>query len=64
MYYFAIIINIYKSVVDCIRIYGYNRSRIRRLLVQFIIEWDKLQEEVFIIAIIIYIFIFFFILNK
>jgi len=33
------------SVVDCIRIYGYNRSRIRRLLVQFIIEWDKLQEE-------------------
>ena len=57
MYYFAIIINIYKSVVDCIRIYGYNRSRIRRLLVQFIIEWDKLQEEVFIIAIIIYIYI-------
>jgi len=58
MYYFAIIINIYKSVVDCIRIYGYNRSRIRRLLVQFIIEWDKLQEEVFIIAIIIYIYIY------
>jgi len=33
------------SVVDCIRIYGYNRARIRRLLVKFISEWDKLQEE-------------------
>jgi len=33
------------SIVDCIRIYGYNRSRLRRLLVKFIAEWDKLQEE-------------------
>jgi len=33
------------SVIDCIRIYGYNRARIRRLLVKFISEWDKLQEE-------------------
>ncbi|ORX60759.1 Mak10-domain-containing protein [Piromyces finnis] len=33
------------SAVDCIRIYGYNRARLRRLLVKFITEWDKLQEE-------------------
>jgi len=33
------------SVIDCIRIYGYNRARLRRLLVKFISEWDKLQEE-------------------
>jgi len=38
-----------KSIVDCIRIYGYNRSRLRRLLVKFIAEWDKLQEEVILL---------------